>query len=188
MYHDLGNLNFTIITAAGETAALDLHLFALPVVRALREMGLEAELSGRNDMTVAGKKFSGNAQYVKNGRVMHHGTLMFNSDLDTVAEALNVAPDKIQSKGIKSVPSRVTNLKEHMAEDASLEEFRSRLVENVFKGQEFVKYELRLRTWRRWKSSKVKSTLHGLELRPIAQIYPSQGAQDSGSRACQALY
>lgn len=142
VYHDMGNLNFTIITSAGETDTLDLHMFALPVVGALREMGLEAELSGRNDMTVAGKKFSGNAQYVKNGRVMHHGTLMFDSDLDTVAQALNVAPDKIESKGIKSVRARVTNLKEHLGGDATLEEFRTRLAENVFRGQKLVRYEL----------------------------------------------
>lgn len=142
VYHDMGNLNFTIITSAGDTAELDLHMFALPVLEALKEMGLGAELGGRNDMTIGGKKFSGNSQYVKGGRVMHHGTLMFDSDLDEVTAALNVSADKIESKGIKSVRSRVTNLKEHLGADATLEEFERLLVKNIFAGREVQVYEL----------------------------------------------
>jgi lipoate-protein ligase A len=81
------------------------------------------EISGRNDMTIEGKKFSGNAQYIKGNRVMHHGTLMFDSDLETVSRALNVAQDKIASKGVKSIKSRVTNIKPYIARGISLAEF-----------------------------------------------------------------
>ena len=108
VYHDMGNLNFTFITDVGESNALDLKLFCEPVVRTLATLGVKAEVNGRNDITIDGKKFSGNSQYIRQGRVMHHGTIMFDSDLSVVSEALRVAPTKIQTKGIRSVRSRVT--------------------------------------------------------------------------------
>ena len=111
-------------------------------LKALKEMGLEAQLGGRNDMTIEGKKFSGNSQYVKSGRIMHHGTLMFDSDLEVVASALKVSADKIESKGIKSVRARVTNIREHMNASATLSEFEHRLVSNVFRGEEINEYIL----------------------------------------------
>lgn len=129
VYHDLGNLNFTFITDADQMQQIDLQAFCRPIVETLRSFGVQAELSGRNDITVSGKKFSGNSQYLKNGRVMHHGTLMFNSDLSIVSKALRVDREKIESKGIKSVRSRVTNLKEHLPEDVTLEVFKQRLLQ-----------------------------------------------------------
>lgn len=122
VYHDLGNLNFTFVTAASGTR-FDFESFCAPIADALKELGASVEISGRNDMTLDGKKFSGNAQYIKGGRVMHHGTLMFDSDLDVVSRALNVSKDKIESKGIKSIRSRVTNIKEHISRDISIAEF-----------------------------------------------------------------
>ena len=105
VYHDMGNLNFTFITDVGESNALDLKLFCEPVVRTLATLGVKAEVNGRNDITIDGKKFSGNSQYIRQGRVMHHGTIMFDSDLSVVSEALRVDPTKIQTKGIRSVRS-----------------------------------------------------------------------------------
>ncbi len=131
VYHDLGNLNFTFIVDAGDTATLDLHLFCLPIVRTLHALGVEAEVNGRNDITIEGKKFSGNSQYLKEGRVMHHGTLMFNSNLSVVADALHVDADKIQSKGVKSVRSRVTNVLPYLPQPVSLPEFRAALLQNI---------------------------------------------------------
>jgi lipoate-protein ligase A len=122
VYHDLGNLNFTFITGKNpdtSTPAFDFAAFCRPITQALAAMGVNAEISGRNDMTINGKKFSGNAQYIKGGRVMHHGTLLFDSNLDIVAQALNVTPDKIASKGVKSTRSRVTNIKPFVADDIS---------------------------------------------------------------------
>ena len=100
VYHDLGNLNYTFITDAGNTEVMDLHLFCQPVVRTLAVLGVKAELNGRNDITVDGKKISGNAQYLRSGRIMHHGTLLFDSDLDIVSQALKVDEEKISAKPI----------------------------------------------------------------------------------------
>ena len=110
VYHDLGNLNFTFITHKPENRPVTMRTFCLPIVDALASIGVKAELNGRNDITVEGKKISGNSQYVRNGKIMHHGTLLFNSDLDTMEKALSVDPDKMEAKGIRSVRSRVTNI------------------------------------------------------------------------------
>lgn len=133
VYHDMGNLNFTFITDAGGSGTLDMKLFCEPVVRTLAALGVRAEVNGRNDITIDGKKFSGNSQYLRQGRVMHHGTIMFDSDLSVVGEALRVDPTKIQTKGIRSVRSRVTNVAEHLPERVTLPEFRRILLENILR-------------------------------------------------------
>ena len=134
VYHDLGNLNFTFITDAGGKNSLDFKLFCQPLVETLADFGIEAEITGRNDVTIDGKKFSGNAQYVKKGRVMHHGTIMFDSNLSVVAQALKVDPDKIKSKGVQSTKSRVTNVSEYLKgefADTPLEEFRRAFLQKI---------------------------------------------------------
>lgn len=135
VYHDDGNLNFTFITDAPEGGQIDLHRFCLPIAQALRSFGVEAVIGGRNDITVDGKKFSGNAQYVRQGRVMHHGTLMFDSDLTVLQKALRVDREKIASKGILSVASRVTNLRPYLPEGVSMELFAQRLLEALAGGE-----------------------------------------------------
>jgi lipoate-protein ligase A len=122
VYHDLGNLNFTIITDA-QGASIDFASFCRPIQKALVSFGVPVEISGRNDMTVEGKKFSGNAQYIKEGRVMHHGTILYDSDLGILSKALNPGDDKIESKGIKSVQSRVTNIRPYMKANMPVTEF-----------------------------------------------------------------
>ena len=107
VYHDMGNLNFTFIADAGSMESINFKLFCQPVVAALAALGVQAEVNGRNDMTINGQKFSGNSQYLKEGRVMHHGTIMFDSNLDRVAQALHVDQEKIAAKGVVSVRSRV---------------------------------------------------------------------------------
>lgn len=129
VYHDDGNINFTFITDAPEGNQIDLRRFCLPVAEALRAFGVDAEVSGRNDITVDGKKFSGNAQYVRHGRVMHHGTLMFDSDMHILQQVLKADPEKIASKGIQSVSSRVTNLKPYLPTGVGCAEFMERLME-----------------------------------------------------------
>ncbi len=131
VYHDLGNLNFTFITDEKENGPMNFSAFCRPVIRTLAEVGVTAELNGRNDMTIGGQKFSGNAQYKKMGRVMHHGTILFDSDLSVVSKALQVDPAKFQAKGIQSVRSRVTNVREHLEEQVSLADFRRLLLQNV---------------------------------------------------------
>ena len=132
VYHDLGNLNFTFIADSGEQG-FDFSVFCKPVAQALTMFGVPVEISGRNDMTIGGKKFSGNAQYMKRGRVMHHGTMLYDSDLEAMGRALNASPDKIESKGIKSVPSRVVNIKPYMPQDLPIASFRDALRDFMFK-------------------------------------------------------
>ncbi len=141
VYHDLGNLNFTFIQdAAGKEP--DLALFCHPVAKAIRTLGANAEVNGRNDITVDGMKFSGNAQYVKNGRVMHHGTLLFDSRLENAAKALRPDPDKIKAKGVASVRSRITNLKPLLPEGTTLEIFKNALLKALFENEQMESYVL----------------------------------------------
>ena len=110
VYHDLGNLNYSFISSAGKDG-IDFAYFTKPIIDALFALGVNAILTGRNDIEVDGKKISGNAQYTKNGRTLHHGTLLFDTDLSVLSSALRVDEEKIRSKAIKSTRSRVTNLK-----------------------------------------------------------------------------
>ncbi len=140
VYHDLGNLNFTVITDAEDPETLNMELFCEPVLRALAALGVQAEVNGRNDMTIDGQKFSGNSQYLRGGRIMHHGTLLFDSDLSVITQALRVDPAKIQAKGLKSVRSRVTNIRPCLREDFPLSVFRKVLLENILRetpGEEY---------------------------------------------------
>jgi len=101
-----------------------------------------AEINGRNDITVEEKKISGNAQYLRNGRVMHHGTLLFDSDLSVVGEALRVDPQKISAKGIHSVRSRVTNIRPYLREDIPISAFWERLKSEMCADRESCAYLL----------------------------------------------
>ena len=141
VYHDMGNLNYTIIADAQEEA-LDFGRFCDMVIRALAKAGVKAERNGRNDMTIDGKKFSGNAQYVRNGRIMHHGTILFDSNMSVLAGALQVDPAKIQAKGVKSVRSRVTNVRPYLPEDLTLAQFRAFLLESILEEFPGEQYEL----------------------------------------------
>ena len=141
VYHDLGNLNFTFVADAKDQESINFKLFCRPIVQALAKLGVHAEISGRNDITIDGKKFSGNSQRIKDGRVMHHGTILFNSDLSVVSQALQVDTQKIQAKGIKSVRSRVTNISEHIPKGIDLEAFRNLLLEHLLQeqpGEEYI--------------------------------------------------
>ncbi|MDR2718490.1 MAG: lipoate--protein ligase family protein, partial [Treponema sp.] len=123
VYHDPGNLNYTFITDAGTDNTIDFAAFCLPVQKALVSFGVPVEITGRNDMTVMGRKFSGNAQYLKHERIMHHGTILYDSCMDTLSQALNLSNDKIESKGIQSVRSRVTNIRPYMKTNMPIEDF-----------------------------------------------------------------
>jgi len=109
VFHDSGNLNFTFIVGKKN---YDINRQLQVIVEGLKELGVKAEFSGRNDLLVNGKKFSGNAYYFGKTMAYHHGTLMFDVDLDNLMTYLQVSPLKMQAKGIDSVRSRVTNLKE----------------------------------------------------------------------------
>lgn len=132
VYHDLGNLNFSFITKDDGESFHNYKKFTEPVIEALHKLGVNAQLSGRNDIEVEGRKISGNAQFSTRGRMFSHGTLMFDSEIDHVVSALKVKKDKIESKGIKSVRSRVANISEFLNEKITIEEFRQMLLRYIF--------------------------------------------------------
>lgn len=123
VYHDEGNLNYTFISSEKSEKGIDFEFFTKPITEALQSLGVNAVLSGRNDLLADGKKFSGNAQYSFGGRVLHHGTLLFKSDLSVLSDVLNVDEFKIRSKGIKSTRSRVINLCELLPKGYTIEDF-----------------------------------------------------------------
>jgi lipoate---protein ligase len=148
VYHDLGNLNFSFITKDDGNSFHDFKKFTNPVVKALKKLGVHAELSGRNDILADGKKISGNAQFSTKGRMFSHGTLLFDSEIENVVSALNVRMDKIESKGIKSIRSRVTNIREHLDHDMTMEEFKETLLVYLFEDFDAIpKYELTESDW-----------------------------------------
>ncbi|MDF2856257.1 MAG: lipoate--protein ligase [Neobacillus sp.] len=147
VYHDLGNLNFSFITKDDGESFHNFRKFTEPVVAALRKLGVNAELSGRNDLLAEGRKISGNAQFSTKGRMFSHGTLLFNSEMDHIVSALRVKKDKIESKGIKSIRSRVANISEFLEEKMEIEEFRSLILQNIFEGEEIQEYILTEEDW-----------------------------------------
>lgn len=130
VYHDQGNLNFSfIVSADGHSGGFE--TYTRPVINAIRALGAEAELSGRNDILIDGKKISGNAQCVTGGKLLQHGTILFHSDLDHLVRSLSVNDLKIISKGIKSVRSRVTNLSEHLSTGVTIDILRERILAEI---------------------------------------------------------
>ncbi len=123
VYHDLGNLNYSFITDAGQAEQLAMERFTRPIVAALRGLGLEAEASGRNDILVEGRKVSGTAQRLAKGRILYHGCMLFDADPGMIAGALRADPDKFASKSTKSVRSRVSNIRPLLKEDMTLAQF-----------------------------------------------------------------
>lgn len=132
VYHDLGNLNFSFMTPAVSDRFNRYEHFTRPVVAALRALGVPAELSGRNDILAEGRKISGNAQFATPDRMFSHGTLLFDANLDDVTAALRPKPGKVESKGIKSIRSRVANIREFASEPVTVEELRERILEAIF--------------------------------------------------------
>lgn len=123
VYHDLGNVNFSFITPYQEGDLSEMKRFCEPVVGYLATLGIKAEVGGRNDILVDGMKFSGNAQAVRKNRILHHGTLLFDTDLSVLSTVLTPDSKKLTGKGINSVRSRVTNLRPFLKTDMTTAEF-----------------------------------------------------------------
>ena len=148
VYHDHGNLNFSFIAPNTKENFHNFQKFTMPVIEVLKEMGVPAELGGRNDILVEGRKISGNAQYVSGSRMVSHGTLLYNTDLSAVTNALKVKPSKIESKGIKSIRSRVANISEYLDEIPEIETFRQNILRGIFKdAQHIPQYHLNDADW-----------------------------------------
>ena len=132
VYHDLGNLNFTFITTASAIKRDEFARLTLPVIDALAAFGVKAEFTGRNDLTLNGDKFSGNAQYLHRGRLLHHGTLLFDTDMKHLAEALSGPASKHSRRAVPSVKSSVTTLLPHLPSGTTLASFETALLNAIF--------------------------------------------------------
>lgn len=137
VFHDLGNLNFTFISNAlnKEEIKIDFKYYTMPIIEVLKTLGVNAEFSGRNDLLIDGMKFSGNAEHIyhQKKRTLHHGTLLFTSQIADLSAALKVNPLKFQDKAVKSVRSRVTNISSHLQKQLTVSEFYELIVDYISK-------------------------------------------------------
>ena len=131
VYQDNNNLNFSFIHNCANLEQINFKEFTYPVLEALKEMGLDVEFSGRNDLLINQKKISGNAMHIFKTRVLSHGTLLFNTDLKKLSEALRNIPQKYIDKSIKSVKSKVTNISDYLSSPKSINNFSQTLVQNI---------------------------------------------------------
>ncbi len=132
VFHDLGNLNFTFIqNAEKEGTLVDFRKYTDPIIEVLQHLGIEAQFAGRNDILIDGKKISGNAEHIYKNRVLHHGTLLFSSEMEDLSKALKVNPLKYKDKGVKSVRSRVTNISDHLPNKISVLEFHDQIMQFI---------------------------------------------------------
>lgn len=127
VYHDLGNLNFTFIIKVDNPGEVNYKKFIQPMIDALNELGIQAETSSRNDILINGLKVSGNAQRMTNKKLMYHGTLLYDVNLEDLRQALHVNSNKYDSIAVKSVRSNVTNLKDYLPERSNISDFYNSL-------------------------------------------------------------
>ena len=136
VYHDLGNLNFSFHTLLGGNDFMDFSQFTAPVVKILNELNVPAKLEGRNDLLVEGKKFSGNAKLARNGKQIQHGTILFNSEMSVLGDALKVNPLKFVDKAVKSNRARVINLIEYLPNEMTTDDLKVLLIEEMIETNE----------------------------------------------------
>jgi lipoate---protein ligase len=129
VFHDRGNVNFTYIKNVSGPGEISFRRFTQPIVDALAEMGIEVSWSGRNDLMVSGKKVSGNAEHVYKNRVLHHGTLLYDSNLQNLGNAIRVVPGKYTGKAVQSNRSVVANISAFMNEPVPVEDFIERILQ-----------------------------------------------------------
>lgn len=198
VYHDLGNLKYSIIS--DRSAEKEVESSEFPIIRILRELGVNAYFSGRNDILVDGKKISGTARRIYNNRMLNHGCLLFESDLDRLAKSLNVKSDKFQSKAVKSVRSRVGNLKDYLKSSLSIEEFQELLVKQILM-EGYKEYNLseierkeiknlakeKYATWEWTYGNPMKSMLHNYKRCSAGTIEAYMNVEDGKIVACQLV-
>lgn len=134
VYHDPGNINYTVIrTMEQREKMIDFRQFTLPVIEFLEELGIRADFEGKNNLVIAGKKISGNSAHVHKHRVIHHGTLLFDSKLDELNGSIQSTNLEIHDKAVQSIRSKVTNIREHLREDMDIHEFKVLLEKFIIK-------------------------------------------------------
>jgi lipoate-protein ligase A len=146
VYHDLGNLNFSFIMP-DKRHLHNYRRFSEPIIKALGQLGVEAEHRGKSDIFATGKKISGNAQYSTGGRMFSHGTLLFDSDLEELLKALNPRQGHIESRAVQSVRSQVTNIRALLAKPLTMVEFKTAMLQGLFAGRQLRTYKLSATDW-----------------------------------------
>ncbi len=131
VFHDLGNLNFAFFTSGKEGELVDYKRATTPIVEALKKMGLEVRLGKRNELLLKGLKISGTASHVFKQRVLHHGTLLFSSEMGKLSAALKSDKERFTDRAVKSVRSRVTNISDHLKESMDVEMFQERILAHM---------------------------------------------------------
>lgn len=133
VFHDLGNVNFTFIETRteGEDTSDMFRRFTAPVIAALRSLGVDARLEGRNDLLIGDRKFAGNAIAIHKGRVLQHGCILFSASMASLSQALKSRPEKFIGKAVASNRSRVTNVSEHLGTAMTAEQFIAYLRDNA---------------------------------------------------------
>ncbi|MEI6349379.1 MAG: lipoate--protein ligase [Bacteroidota bacterium] len=131
VYHDMGNLNFCFIINATDGKLVDFKKHTLPLLKALELIGVNPILGERNDIIIEGFKVSGNAEHVWKNRVLHHGTLLFNSDLSQLSEAIQTSPSRFEDKSVKSKRSKVANISSFIDRSITLDLFKKKIIDVV---------------------------------------------------------
>jgi lipoate-protein ligase A len=143
VFHDLGNINFTFIETGESEKLVDFRKYVQPILDILLKLGVNAKFEGRNDLTIDGKKFSGNAEHVYKNRILHHGTILFSAKMSDLSQALNVKDVKYTDKAVKSVRSRITNVSEHLQTPLTVLEFINLVFNHILEMYEDAKiYEI----------------------------------------------
>jgi lipoate-protein ligase A len=143
VYHDEGNLNYTFIVNGNKGNLVNFRKFTAPVIEFLRHYGVIAKFEGRNDLMVHGRKISGNAEHIWKNKTLHHGTLLYSSNLSELSDALKPGPGKYTGKAVPSIRSSVVNIADYIPERMNIHEFRSRFLEyimNNFPGSQVFRF------------------------------------------------
>lgn len=139
VFHDMGNLNFAFMSCGREGELVNYEKYTRPIIDAMGTMGLEIRMGKRNELLLGKKKISGTASHVFKRRVLHHGTLLFSSKMGDLSNALKVQSHRFSDRAVKSVPSRVTNIQDHLVEKMELADFQNRIFAYIFKSTENAK-------------------------------------------------
>lgn len=131
VFHDAGNLNYCFIIKGEKGKLVDFQQYSLPIIQTLQKLNVNAKFEGKSDLTIEGKKFSGNASHVFKDKVLQHGTMLFSSDLNRLNQLLKVNPLKFKDRGIRSIRSRVTNISDYLSTPPSIEAFANLIIEEI---------------------------------------------------------
>lgn len=131
VYQDLGNLNYSFIDMGETESLVNFPKYSRPILDLLQKLKVDAQLEGKSDLKIDGKKFSGNASHVYKNKILHHGTLLFNSDLNLLNESIKIGKTYITDKAVSSNRSEVTNISDHLTEPISLLDFKKKLLQHI---------------------------------------------------------